>query len=210
MLDDDGAATGKLQVDFTNQAGGMRRHDERDEDEAGRKKALQDEIRGWLPAGSTFEISTIANWDNIDQPLHVEGAVKVPGIVTPAGRRLLFPAEIFQETRAKSFLSEKQRVNPIWFNYPCEELDDLKVRVPLGYKPDSMPPAASVKPGAVVSYDLSVQAANDQIEVKRHLMINATSFAPKAYPAFRSFFGSVKTNDEAQIVLQTAASAKNN
>lgn len=209
-LDDEGAAAGKLQVDFTNQAGGMRRHDDRDEDEAGRKKALQDEIKGWLPAGSTFEVTTIANWDNIDQPLHVEGTVKVPGIVTPAGRRLLFPAEIFQDTRAKSFLSEKQRVNPIWFNYPSEELDDLKVRVPLGYKPDSMPPAASVKPGAVVSYDLSVQAANDQIEVKRHLIINATSFAPKAYPGFRSFFGSVKTNDEAQIVLQAAASAKNN
>jgi len=208
-LDDEGAETGKLQVDFTNEAGAMRRHDDREEDEVGRKKSLEDEIKGWLPTGSTFEVSAITNWDNIDQPLHVEGVVKVPGIATSAGRRLLFPAEIFQATQAKGFQSEK-RVNAIWFNYPFEETDDLKVRVPLGYKPDSVPPVASLKPGAVVTYDLSVQPANDQVEIKRHLMINATYFAPKAYPTFRTFFGSVKTNDEAQIVLQSAASGKNN
>ena len=208
-LDDEGSVSGKLQVDFTGETGSMRRHDDRDEDEAGRKKSLEDEIKGWLPNGSTFEITSLANWDSIDQPLHVEGTVKVPGVATTAGRRILLPIEIFQDTRAKDFQSQKQRVNPIWFNYPSEESDDLRLRVPLGYKPDSVPPAASIKPGPV-SYEISVQAANDQLEVKRHFVIGATSFAATAYPAFRNFFGSVTTNDQAQIVLQTTASAKNN
>lgn len=209
-LDDEGTASGKLSVEFTNEAGSMRRHDNRDEDEAGRKKSLQDEIKGWLPDGSTFEITTLSNWDLIDRPIHVEGTVKIPGIATQAGRRILVPAEIFQEARAKSFQSQKERVNAIWFNYPFEDSDDLKIRVPLGYKPDAVPPLASLKPAPIVSYDLSVSAENDHLEVKRHLMINATSFAPKAYPAFRTFFSSVKTNDETQIVLQPVASAKNN
>jgi Domain of Unknown Function with PDB structure (DUF3857) len=208
-LDDDGAVSGKLQVDFVGEAGAMRRHDNRNEDEPGRKKSLEDEIKGWLPSGSTFEITTLTSWDAIDQPLHIEGTVKIPGIGTTAGHRILLPAEIFETRYAKSFQSEKPRVNPIWFNYASEESDVLRLRVPLGYKPDSIPQPASLKPGPV-SYEISVQGATDQVEVKRHLVIDGTSFAPSAYPAFRKFFGSVKTNDEAQIVLQTTASAKNN
>jgi hypothetical protein len=166
-------------------------------------------VKGWLPAGSTFEITTIGNWDNIDQPLHVEGNVRVPGIATTAGRRLLFPAEIFQAGQAKSFQTQK-RVNAIWFNYPFEESDDLKIRVPAGYKPGSIPAAASLQPGPAVTYGLSVQAGNEEVEVKRHLMINAMYFSSSVYPAFRRFFGSVKTYDETQIVLETNATATSN
>lgn len=208
-LDDDGAVNGKLAVDFAGEAGSMRRLDGRNEDEAGRKKSMEDEIKGWLPGGSTFEITSLANWDAIDQALHVEGTVKVPGVGTTAGHRILLPAEIFQDARVKAFQSQKQRVNPIWFNYPSEESDDLKLHMPSGYKADSVPRPTTVKPGPVF-YELSALGAADQVEVKRHLVIGATSFAPSAYPAFRLFFGSVKTNDEAQIVLQATASAKNN
>ena len=48
-MDGEGSVNGKLLVDFTGEEGGARRHDERDEDEAGRKKSLEDEIKGWLP-----------------------------------------------------------------------------------------------------------------------------------------------------------------
>ncbi len=72
-----------------------------------------------------------------------------------------------------------------------------------------LPPAAAVKPGPV-SYEIAVESKGDHVEVTRHLVINGTSFAVKAYPAFRNFFNSVKTNDEVQIVLQTIPSAKNN
>jgi hypothetical protein len=207
-MDDEGSVSGKLLVDFTGLEGAARRHDGRDEDEAGRKKSLQDEIKGWLPSGSAVEITTLANWDNIEEPLHVEGTVKVPGVGTSAGRRMLVPAELFQAGQTKAFQSEK-RVNPIYFNHPFEEVDDLKFSLPSGFKPDVLPPAAAVKPGPV-SYEIAVESKGDHVEVTRHLVINGTSFAVKAYPAFRNFFNSVKTNDEVQIVLQTIPSAKNN
>jgi hypothetical protein len=207
-MDDEGSVSGKLLVDFTGLEGAARRHDDRDEDEAGRKKSLQDEIKGWLPGESTFEVTTIANWDNIDEPLHVEGTVKVPGVGTSAGRRMLVPAELFQASQAKAFQSQK-RVNPIYFSHAFEELDDLKLSLPSGFKPESVPPAAAVKPGPV-SYEIAVDSKGDQVEVKRHLVINAIAFPATSYPAFRTFFNSVKTDDDAQIVLQSAQSAKNN
>lgn len=208
-MDDEGSVTGKLLVDFTGLAGAARRLDERDEDEAGRKKALHDEIKGWLPGDSTFEVTTVANWDNIDEPLHVEGTVKVSGVGTSAGRRMLVPAELFQASQAKAFQSQK-RVNPIYFNHPFEETDDIKLSLPSGFKPDALPPAAAVKPGPTIFCEIAVESKGDQVEVKRHLVINAISFAATSYPAFRNFFNSVKTNDDAQIVLQNAQSAKIN
>ena len=207
-MDAEGSVSGKLLVDFTGVEGAARRHDDRDEDEAGRKKSLQDEIKGWLPAESTFEVTTLANWDNIEEPLRVEGTVKVPGVGTSAGRRMLVPAELFQASQPKAFQPEK-RVNPIYFAHPFEELDDLKLGLPSGFKPDVLPPTAAVKPGPV-SYEIAVESKGEQVEVKRHLVVNAISFDVKAYPAFRNFFNSVKTNDELQIVLQTAPSAKSN
>ena len=208
-MDEEGTVTGKVQVDFAGEQAAIRRNDHYKEDEAGRKESLKNEIKGWLPNGSTFEITALTNWDNIELPVHVEGTVKVTGFGTSAGHRLLVPAELFQATQKQAFQSQK-RVNPIYFDYPFEEVDDLKVSLPSGFKPEVVPPAVAVKPGPTVSYEISVDSRGDQVEVKRHLVINAIAFAATSYPAFRSFFNSVKTNDDAQIVLQNAQSAKNN
>src|SRR5271156_831189 len=88
-IDEDGTAEGKIEVDFTGRRGAIRREDERDEDETGRRKSLEDEIKGWLPAGSSFEVTSVANWDKNDLPLHVEGTAKIPNLGTTAGRRML-------------------------------------------------------------------------------------------------------------------------
>ncbi len=47
----------------------VRREQSREEDEAGRRKTIGDEIQGWLPAGSTYEVTAITNWDKNDQAL---------------------------------------------------------------------------------------------------------------------------------------------
>ncbi|MGH9690095.1 MAG: DUF3857 domain-containing protein [Candidatus Acidiferrales bacterium] len=202
-----GEVTGTIQTDFTGQEGALRREKMRQDDELGRKKSLEDEIKSWLPGNATFEVTTVANWDNTEQPLHVEGTLKLPGFAGSAGRRVLVPLEIFRDPQYRSFEPQK-RVNNIYFRYPYEVIDDLKLRILPGYKVSSLPTIPKVDRGAV-SYELSVAHQENIAEIKRHLVVNGTAFSKDLYPALRAFFSVVRTDDDAQMVLQGNDSAKN-
>ena len=207
-IDSDGEATGKLHVEFTGQLAAYRRELHREADEAGLRKSLGEEIQKWLPAGSSFEVATLTNWDNKELPLLVEGIAKIPNFGTAAGRRMLVPASPFKVQQAAAFQPEK-RLYPVYFNCPSEEIDDVKLRVPAEFKIESVPPAKQVKPG-VVSYEISAAQQGSVVEVKRLLVLDGLVFPVSNYPTLRNFFNAVKTNDDAQIVLQNAESAKNN
>lgn len=207
-LDEEGNVTGKLEIDFTGQIAATRREANREEDEAGGKKAVEDEINGRLPSGSTFEIKKIENWDNNAAPIHVEGSIKAPGFGTSAGRRLLVPLTLLQASEAKAFQPEK-RYNDIHFHYPYEEIDEVKLKAPAGYKTESLPPEVTPS-NAVITYGISAVQQGDTVDVKRHLVLHGIIFDKKYYPAFKAFFTMVKSNDDAQIVFQRGGSAKKN
>jgi hypothetical protein len=195
-------------VDFTGQQGALWRGTIHLQDDTGRKKTLEDEIKGWLPAGSDFELTKIDNWDKTDMPLHVEGTVKFSAFGSTVGRRILIPATIFLAPENKAFQSAI-RYNAIYFRYPNEEIDDVKFQAPAGYKIETIPAPKALKPGPVVSYEISASQQGSEVEVKRHLVINGLMFPVEYYASLRSFFNTVKSNDEVQIVLQNAESAKN-
>lgn len=208
VMDEDGALEGKLFVDYSGQEGALERQAEREEDEAGRRKNMEEEIKSWLPAGSTFEVTKISNWEEMAEPLRVEGTLKIPGLTSSTGRRILTPLALFEAPQAKGFQPPK-RVNAIYFHYPFEEVDEVDLRVPPGYEIEILPPARKSSPGPI-SYEISATQGSDKVKVERRLMVNATYIDAKYYPTVRTFFGSVKSNDEALIVLQRSDAAKTN
>jgi Domain of Unknown Function with PDB structure (DUF3857) len=204
----DGSIAGTLQIDFGGQDAAQMRDEKRKEDETGRTKELEEQIKNWLPVGATFEITKIADWDDVERPVHVEGTVKMPSFGSGAVRHFLMPLEIFQATQGSSFATAK-RVNPIYFHYPYQETDDLTFHCSAGYTAESVPTAQKMNLGAV-SYQISATQQGDGIEVKRQLVVNGVLFGKEAYPTLRAFFGAVRTDDNAQMVLQSSTSAKNN
>jgi hypothetical protein len=56
-------------------------------------------------------------------------------------------------------------------------------------------------------YDLAAETKNGSLHVTRHLMVNVTLLDPKYYEALRSFFQTVRTDDELQAVLSPSASS---
>ncbi|HKQ88774.1 MAG TPA: DUF3857 domain-containing protein [Candidatus Acidoferrales bacterium] len=207
QLDRNMGMTGTLKVDFTGQEASSIRMDNRQEDEAGRKTNLADEIKAWLPLGATFQVTSIANWDDVEKPLHVEGTFAVPATSSIAYQRLLLPLEIFQTTEYGGFQSQR-RVNNIYFSYPYEKTDDLVFQTPLGFSVQSLPPAQDVNRGAVV-YSISASKQPSGVEVKRHMAVNGILFGKDAYPAIRAFFSTAKTDDDAQVLLQNGLAARN-
>lgn len=208
MIGADGSIEGKIQADFTGQeAGDMRRRMYR-EDETGRKKELEDRIKAWLPSGTTFEITSIGSWDDIEKPVHVEVTIKISGMGSVAGHRMLLPADFLFSPQAEDFRPEK-RINAVYFQYPFEQADELKFHVPAGFKVEAAPATQGIHLGAAV-YDILATRDNDTVDVKRKLTVNGIAFPKDAYPALRSFFNLAKTYDNGQIVFENAESAKGN
>lgn len=206
-VNEEGEAAGKIIVEFAGRYGAARRADDYDMDDAGRRKELGAEIKGWLPPDATFTVTNLENWDDISQPVRVEGTVKIPSFGTTAGKRLLFPLEVFHSGEAKSFKSE-QRKNDLDFYFPYEKIDDLQIHLPKGFTIETLPKAQNIDRGQI-SYEASAAPDGATISVKRHLRIGGAVFPRSNYPVFRDFFGRVTSSDEADIVLQNAETAKN-
>jgi hypothetical protein len=202
-----GEITGTVQVDFTGQRGALIREEERKEDEAGRTKYFEGAIKSWLPGGSEFQVSKISNWDDTSQPVHVEGTLTIPSLATTAAQRMLMPIEVFQMSQTHEFAAEK-RVNAVYIHFPYEEIDDVKLHLPPGYKMEGTPPAKNLDLKAV-SFEVSATVQADMVEIKRHLAERNVLYTKEQYSALRKFFEIAKTNDSAQMVFQNAESAHN-
>jgi hypothetical protein len=201
-LDNDLEMSGKIEVEYRGLEAASRRYDYRDEDEAGRKKMLRDQIKAWLPLESTFEVTSIGNWDDVEAPLQVEGTFKSPAGAPGAVSRMTMPMEMFQSTEVGYFQSQDRQYE-IDFAYPYQVTDDIVVRLPLGYKPLAIPDPQKVNPGPV-SYEISAAAQDDHVEVKRQLTVEGIRYPKTSYPALRSFFSNVKTDDTSPLMLQAS------
>ena len=92
QLNGEGDLEGKLQAEFTGLEALRRRLDARDDDEAGRKKSIEDEAKEWFPTSAKIDISSITGWEDSQQPLRFEATVQIPGYAVSAGRRILCPS----------------------------------------------------------------------------------------------------------------------
>ena len=104
------------------------------------------------------------------------------------------PIEIFQIPEASEFSSEK-RVNAVYFHYPYEEVDDIKLHLPPGYKVEGLPQPKKVDLRAVC-YQITA-AARAQIQSKSSVICieSNLSIRKDQYPTFRKFFEIVRTDD---------------
>lgn len=201
----DGTIQGTLELSFEGQEGAVRRRVGIQKDDAGRKKQIEEEIRGWLPSGASFDLTKLSNWAETDKPLVVEGALRVPSFATGITRRIMLPAEIFSVREAAKLTSEK-RYNALYFSYPYERDDDLRFHLPVGYKVEGLPKDQKTDLKAAL-YEISFTSSENTLEVKRRLVMNAVILDKKFYPTVRAFFGLVQSTDGEQAVFENVQSA---
>jgi hypothetical protein len=207
-LSEDGSLSGTLHVEYAGQAAAIRREENYTEDEVGRKKKMEKEIQSSLTPGAEFELTKLADWEDVNKPLQIEGTVKIGTYGSAAGRRMLVPASIFEVPQAKAFQASR-RVNMIYFHYPNEITDELQFHAPAGYTVETLPAAQDVNPGAL-KYSISMTQQPGAVAVRRQLVTSVILIPVQSYLALRQFFNTVKSDDEAQVVLQNTQNARNN
>lgn len=199
-LTNDGTLEGKLTVTFTGLEAFERRIEQRNQDEATRKKVLEDQIKEYIPAAIEVELTNKPDWGSSAPALVAEYDLKVPGWVSGAGRRALFPVGLFGNTE-KHVFEHADRVHPIYIQFPFEKYDDVAIELPLGWKVSSLPPARNDDAKAI-QYQLKAEDQKGTLHLERKLRVDLLMVEKQNYSILRAIFQAVKTGDEQQIVLQ--------
>jgi Domain of Unknown Function with PDB structure (DUF3857) len=201
-LTTEGSLEGRLSVTYSGVEAAWRRVEERNEDETQRKKFLEDEVKGTVPVGIDVEITNKPDWNSSAPTLVAEFTLKVPGWVSGAGRRALMPVGMFS-AQEKHMCEHATRVHPLYFPYMSETLDDARIELPLGWQVSSLPQPLT-NDAHVILYALKVENDKGTLHIERRLRRELISLEQKYYPALRSFYQTVRTGDEQQVVLQPA------
>jgi Domain of Unknown Function with PDB structure (DUF3857) len=208
QLTDSGNLEGKLTVTYTGLEAMYHRQDVRNADDVTRKKFLEDRMKHQIPLAAEVELTNTPDWSNPETPLVAEFDVKIADWASNAGKRMVIPAGVFTAIE-KHVFEHTNRVHPIYVEYPYEKDDDVTIKLPEGWQVDSVP-APQVIDGHVVSYGLKVEKDGTSLHLTRKLVWNFLLLDPKYYPSLRNFFQSVRSGDDQQVVLQTAAASASN
>jgi hypothetical protein len=207
-LTDSGSLEGKITVTYTGLEALGRRMEQRNEDDANRKKYLEDQIKESIPVGIDVELTNKPDWQSSSRPLVAEFDLKVPGWVSGAGRRALMPVGLFGGMEKRVF-EHANRTHPIYFPFPSERADDVTVDLPLGWQANNIPSVQDVDAKAAV-YKIKIENNKGTLHMTRRVNLDLLMVDSKLYPTLRAFFQAVKTGDEQQIVLQPAAAPASN
>jgi Domain of Unknown Function with PDB structure (DUF3857)/Transglutaminase-like superfamily len=201
-LDDRQNLQGKLEVSFAGQEALSRRIKANDEDEAGRRKLLEDEIKSWLPKNATAKLLSVSGWTDSATPLTAVFEVQAPDFASRVGDRLLFPAFVFQTPWKKAFQSQT-RENMVDLHYGHQEIDELTFETPSGYQWENFPLPRSRK-DVFATYELFTEKQGAELRLKRTFKMDGYFFQTKDYPGLHGFFESLRKNDDELAILHAA------
>jgi transglutaminase-like putative cysteine protease len=199
-LTQEGSLEGKLKVIYSGLEAASLRVEERNQDETTRKKLLEDQVRYAVPAAIEVDLTNKPDWSSADSRLVAEFDLKVPGWVSGAGSRALLPVGIFGAPE-KHIYEHTTRVHPLYYHFMSQKVDDVTIELPLGWKVSNLPKPGD-KDAKLLVYTMKADEKNGTLHIERRLKNELLMLDPKYYQAVRSFYESVRTGDEEQIVLQ--------
>ena len=115
---------GKLTVTFTGEEALWRRQEELNEDDAGRKQFLEDEIKADVPSGIVVELDNQPDWNSASPMLVAEYDLKIPGWASVAGQRVVMPVGLFGGQDKRTF-QHQTREHPLYFSFRHQSMDDV-------------------------------------------------------------------------------------
>jgi hypothetical protein len=197
---DDGTLEGNVRVTFSGQAAFAHRIDQRVASDEDRKKALEEEVRNSIPLPSEVELTNAPDWASCAPVLVADFRLKIANWATAGRKRLLVPVGIFSAGEKQTFIHASRHYS-VYFEYPYDHMDDLRISLPQGWQIASVPKASAVDLKAA-KYAYTFRNSEGAAIVHRDLQIQFVLLEQQFYPTLRGLFQSLKSKDEEQIVLQ--------
>ena len=194
---------GTVVVTFSGQEALVRRLRMHGEDAAARKKALEEEAKGWFAEGSSVTLASVTGDQSSDDALVATFTVSVPNAISRAGSRIVLPVSIFAATAANPF-APATRTHPIYFDYPFTEEDHVEIALGPGVKVTSVPPPSKLNAGAL-KYTSDTAATGGEVTFNRTLSVDAMLVEQKYYDGLRRFYTAVVQADQKPVLLTEGA-----
>lgn len=201
-LDESGALEGNATIKFRGMSAIWRRTQERNADNAGRKKFLEDEFKGYIPTEAEVELSNSPDWNASSDTLVAEYKIKIPGWVSAAGRRSTLAVGLFGGGE-KHVFEHANRVHPIYFDFPYTNSDQVTIKLPDGMKITNLPAAINLDAKACV-YGMKAENKSGVLQINRSMKLDLHLLDAKQYGPLRGFFQNVRSGDEEQVMLAAA------
>lgn len=208
QFNENGDLRGEIAVEFSGSEALEHRLEALDTDNAGRDKALEDEVASWLSAGAIVKATGSTGWDSADGNLTVAFHVEIPGFSSVAGKKMLMPSYLFQ-VKQKDAFKHNERKYPVYFPYAFSEVDSVSIQLPAGYIAEGSP-QDQITRLPYAHYQVKVKNDGAHLLTERMLLLNGFFFEPANYGEVKDFFGKVQAGDEQQFIirsLDTKASA---
>lgn len=197
---ENGDLKGEITLEFKGLDALQHRLDAIDEDEAGRKKSLEDELSDSLPNGASVKAVDVQGWNATEDPLVAKFQVEIPSYASAAGKRFIVPSYLFRVKQNAAF-KQNERKYPVYFPYPFSENDEVSIKVPAGFSVESVPSGQEARlPYA--GYQSVFSFDGSQLIMQRQLLFNAFYIELSRYAEVKGFFTKVQTGDEQQAILQ--------
>lgn len=207
-LSQEGDLEGKLTVTYSGLEAMAKRLEQRHEDDTQRKKYLEEHIKEYVAAAAEVELTNHPDWTTSAPELTAEFKIKIPGWASSAGKRVLIPVGIFSAGEKGTF-EHANRVHPIYFEYPYQKIDDLKIEFPDDWKVSNLPKPQEREAGAA-GYSLKITEEKNKVHIVRKLRTDIFMVAVEQYPALRGFYQFVRTGDDEQVMLQAQTATASN
>src|SRR6266581_1548370 len=192
-LQPDGSLDGELDVVFTGQEALDRRLSASDEDETGRRKLLEDEIKALTPPGAKIDVDSVAGWQDLEQPLRVRCRFHASRFAVLTHQRMLFPMAVFQANR-RSMLTHSKRMQPVYFRHGYSEVDKITISLPAGYRVEALSPDVNLKT-TFATYQAKRTGEAGVVRLERHAVISQYSRPPESYGSLRQYLDQVRQSD---------------
>jgi hypothetical protein len=130
-VDDEGNVEGDVHLVFEGQEALLWRLDARNEDDAQRRKNLEDWLKATLPDNSQSTLISSDGWTKSDGPVTATLHVQTHGYANQLGQRLLLRLGYFKTFENKSFFCSAHRTHPVYFRFPSLTIS-YESRLPRG------------------------------------------------------------------------------
>lgn len=197
---DGDSIVGTLHLDLSGYEAFHRRLEQQSGDESSRRKAMEDEVKGWLPAGGTAKLTKMSSWTAAEEPLTADLDVSLPRVVSTGGSHVLVPLSLLTIASKNPFTSEERRYD-VHFSFAYSVEDTIDLNLPAGVSVSKLPEMSDIIEGPL-SFHAASHAAGTTITLKRTFTIGTPRIPVAAYSRLRGFMTSVAAADAAPAVLE--------
>jgi hypothetical protein len=165
---------------------------------ADQKKALAERLP--LASFTISKLAYAANHEEAVPTLTETLGLTLPGWANVSGKRAFLTPNLLSRWTALPASATERRTD-IWLDNPFSYADTVRIHVPAGFKPESLPTAVQLTT-AFGTYSSQVQTLPDgTLLYVRRLLMPRTRFGRTEYPAYQDFRRRISNADKAQIVL---------